>query len=216
MFKNSNGTTNTDAVWSYIDTMRLTQSYLRMEVNLSTAVTQYTFAVTTQQKTNPNNTELLLNLQDSFVVNEVGFFVGYPSSATDATFQLNTFANVVADADFASTQLWWTAGIFSLAINNEIIVPKWDLNRHFYIPQTQAATFIVGTTTGQSTSPMDQKRLAEDGFYPMEPNCLLIGSKNNVPTVNLPYAIPAIVAETAPRGIFIVRGVLAQNSTPVQ
>jgi hypothetical protein len=143
---------NPAAASAYVDTMRLTQSFLRLELPLAITTTNYTFAVTQQQKGGAAtfNTEQLLNLQDSFVVNEIGFYITLNSSATDTTAQLKTFMNVPVDTNAAAMQAYWTSGIFNLQVNNEVIIPAWDLNRHFYIPQTQAATFVVGTTTGQS------------------------------------------------------------------
>lgn len=199
---------------AYIDTMRLTQSYLRMELALTTTTTNYVFAVTPQQKGGAVtfNTEQLLNLQDSFVINEMFLGIGLPSSATDPTFQPKTFMNSL-DTNAVAMQGWWTGGVFSLQVNNETIIPAWDVVRHFYIPQTQATTFVASTQTGPASSPQDQKRLGEDGFYPMEPNCLLIGSKNSRPIVTLPLALTAVTASS--RAILVVRGVLAQNSTVV-
>lgn len=205
---------NEPAVTAYVDSMRLTQSFLRFELPLAVTTTNYVFAVTQQQKASAAtfNTEKLLELQDSFVVNEVWFGIGLPASATDPTFQPKTFMNSL-DANAVAMQEWWTSGIFTLQVNNETIIPAWDVARHFYIPQTQFNTFVAAAQTGQASSSQDQKRDAEDGWYPMEPNCLLIGSKNSRPIVTLPLAMTAVTANS--RCIMRVRGVLAQNSTVV-
>lgn len=206
---------NPAAVEAFVDSMRLTQSFLRMELAATITTTNYTFAVTAQQKgVAPNNTEQLLTLQDSFVVNEVGFFLGHAGSATDPTFELDTYCNIIKWTNAAAMTEWWASGVFNLRVNNEVIVPAWDLNRNFYRPQTQQQTFVAAAQTGASTNTQDQKRLAEDGFYPCEPNLLFIGSKNTIPQVILPLAFTAVDASS--RVIMVVRGILAQNSTPVR
>jgi hypothetical protein len=50
----------------------------------------------------------------------------------------------------------------------------------------------------------------------MEPNVVLVGSKNNQVSLNLPAAISTLQASTAPRIIVIFNGILAQNVTPVR
>ena len=97
----------------------------------------------------------------------------------------------------------------SVVINNRQILPSWDILRHLYVPQTQQD--VLAPTTKQ-----DQNDATEFGYYPVEPNLVLVGSKNNVINLELPGAISVLEAGTAPRIVVIMRGILAQNVTPVR
>jgi hypothetical protein len=78
-----------------------------------------------------------------------------------------------------------------------------------YVPQTQQGAASTATT-------IDQNDATEFGYYPVEPNIVLVGSKNNVISLELPGAISTLQATTAPRIVVIMRGILAQNVTPVR
>src|SRR3979490_1782330 len=67
---------------------KLTQSYLRLEQLLVVGVTQYQFRVLVNEATPQGfNTERRLNLQDTFIPSEVGFFIELPTSTSDDTFK---------------------------------------------------------------------------------------------------------------------------------
>jgi hypothetical protein len=183
---------------------RCTQSYLRLELALSTSITNYNFSILNQTQGTQFNTEQRLNLQDSFVVSELGIFIGRPSSATDTTFELDTYANTTKYTNAAAMNAIFN-GKLQIAVNNDVLVPAWDVQRHFYRPQTQL--------TAATNSPLDQKRIGEDVFYPVEPNLIMIGQKNTVPSIQLPTALTAVDANS--RLIIVMRGILAQNSTVV-
>ena len=183
---------------------KLTQSFLRLELALSTAVTRYQFQILNQTAGSQFNTEQRLNLQDSFVISSLGVFIGKPSGSTDTTFELDTYCDTVKYTNAAAMNAIYNS-VLQIAVNNDVIVPAWDVSRHFYRPQTQ--------TTAAANSPLNQKRLAEDGFYAVEPNITAVGSKNTVISVNLQAALSAVDANS--RLIVYLRGVLAQNSTVV-
>jgi hypothetical protein len=194
--------------------LKLSQSEIRCEVKLTTATTNFNFGVTTIQSNTDNviyNTEKRLNQQDSLVVNEYGIFIRKPASATDTTDALFTYANPntfsTANVATALNGTLYSHGQFQVTVNNDVVVPARGLFNHKYIPQTQGAVGI----TGQTIFPLDQQRGAEDGFITMEPNLVLIGSKNYMPQIILPAALAA--AETNQRVVLIFRGILAQNST---
>jgi hypothetical protein len=189
---------------SNLKSFKCTQSYLRLEQALSTTKTNYAFQVLNQTTGSQFNTEQRLNLQDSFVVSEMAFFIGKPSSSTDTTYELDTYCDATKYTNAAAMNAVYNA-LLAITVNNIVIVPAWDLSRHFYRPQTQL--------TGAANSPLDQKRLAEDGFYPVEPNITLIGSANSQLIVNLQASLSAVDANS--RLICYLRGVLAQNSTSV-
>jgi hypothetical protein len=194
------------------DTAKLTQSFLRTENVMTTTATKYQFTILNNQNNTSGtifNTEQRLNQQDSFVTAMWGVFISKPASATDAAFILHTYPNaqVFTTANAAAAAETIYNSIFQLSVNNDIILPAWDVSRHRLVPQTQNGVIITAQTIG----PIDEIDLGSDGFYPVEPNIVFIGSKNNVLTLLLPAALAAV--ETTERVSVIFRGVLAQNST---
>lgn len=189
---------------------KLTQSALRLEQQTSLTKTQYIFPALVNNNGPANslfNTEIRLNLQDSFVVSSWGWFLAKPLSAVDATFVLQTFPDVLIFATAGSNVALETIynSIVQVAVNNDIILPVWDMNRHRMVPQSQQ----VAVAPAQ----ISQFDGSSDGYYPVEPNFMLIGSKNSIITLTLPAALA--VVETFGRIVTIFRGVLAQNSTSI-
>jgi hypothetical protein len=189
----------------------LSQSYLRSEVAMSTSTTSYQIPILVNSAGTSFPTNNLLNLQDGFVVSSIGIFVAIPAAATTTAFPLYTYPNATAfSTSGASTALYnLYGGKLSVVVNNRQIVPSWDLYRHLYVPQTQQGAAATATT-------IDQNDATEFGYYPCEPNIVLVGSKNNVISLELPGAISTLQASTAPRIVVIMRGILAQNVTPVR
>lgn len=189
--------------------VKLTQGTLRFEQPLVAGQTMINFPVLDNQAVF-SNTEDRLILQDSFIISGIKIATGAPSSATDNTFLLDSYPNVVkyGAAPAAALGAFWNATNMQIAVNNDIILPKWDTFRHFNSPETQQ-TAALG-----AGSPGDQDRGAFDGWYPVEPNIVLIGSKNT--TIQLLFkgaGLTSVLANS--RAIVMVRGVLAQNSTVV-
>jgi hypothetical protein len=106
----------------------------------------------------------------------------------------------------------WYNSSLQLVVNNRQIIPSYDLYRHYSVPQTQTATAVGYSTSTNNTK--DQHSGADSGFYPVEPGWVLVGSKNNTLTVNLPQAMGTVDANS--RAVIIFRGHLAQNVTPVR
>lgn len=183
------------------------QSFLRLEQPLATNKTQYLFPILINQN-NPQiyNTEQRLNLQDSFVVSSIQFAVGLPSSVNDATFKKNTYLNPAIYTEYAAMGVIYN-GQLKLSVDNVTFIPNWDLERHLFIPETQQ------TADPGAASPLDQYDASTFGYYPVEPNTVLIGSKNLELSVTLPAAPSAV--DTNARMIITLRGILAQNSTSV-
>lgn len=205
--------TNDRDCMEWVEALKLSQSEIRLECELNALSTQFIFGVTPNQVNNVNfqfNTERRLQLQDSLCVNEYGFFVGNPASRIDTTWNLRTYGNQV---DFTAAQAaainstLYSHGWFELRCNNDVIMPYRPLFNHLYKPQTQE-TAALG-----AGAPDDQVRGAEDGFITDEPNIVFIGSKGYVPSVNIPVALAA--AAGFERGVLMLRGILAQNSTVV-
>ncbi len=196
----------------------LSQSYLRLEVSLSTSITNYQFPVlvndVSASATAATNLEQRLNLQDAFYVSQIGLFFGVPSSSTATNFQLCTYPNttVFSAANTATSLFNWYNSSLSLTVNNRQIVPAYDLYRHYSVPQTQTAADIYYSASGIDSR--DQQDGGTSAFYPIEPGWVLVGSKQNTLQVQLASAMQAV--ETNSRAILILRGHLAQNVTPVR
>lgn len=201
------------ACMNYVESLKLSQNEIRLEVNLATTSSNFVFGLTpNQQNTSGVNflTENRLNLQDTFCVNEYGILVAQASGNNDTTFKMNTYGNtqIFAAADAAALDsTFYANGGFQIKCNNDVIVPYRGLWNHYYAPQTQQ-TAALG-----AASPKDQQRGAEDGFITAEPNVVLVGSKNYVPEIVLKAAMASAAANL--RCILIFRGILAQNSTVV-
>jgi len=191
----------------------LSQSYIRSEVAMSTTTTSYQIPILVNSVGAGTNfaTNNLLNLQDAFVVSSIGVFVAIPAASTTTAFKLYTYPSPVdiSTAGAAAALYNLYNGKLSVVVNNRQIVPSWDLYRHLYVPQTQQGHAATATT-------IDQNDATEFGYYPCEPNIVLVGSKNNVISLELPGAISTLQASTAPRIVVILRGILAQNVTPVR
>ncbi len=199
--------------WNYVNSRKLSQHEIRLEVELNILNNRFVFGLTPNQANTTGvvfNTENRLQLQDSLVVSEYGLFVAQPTSRTDTAYILNTYGNtqVFAAADAAALDsTFYSNGYFSTKVNNDVVIPYRGLFNHWYKPQTQQ-TAALGPG-----APKDQLRGAEDGMITQEPNLLLIGSKNYIPEIVLPGTLASAAAFL--RCILIYRGVLAQNSTVV-
>jgi len=193
----------------------LSQSYIRTEVAMSTSVTQYTLPILVNSANQAGGTTFatmnLLNLQDAFVVSQIGIFTAIPASSTTTAFPLYTYPNASAYTTTGAAAALYNLynGSMSITVNNRQVMPSYDIYRHLYVPQTQQGAAATAST-------IDQNDASEFGYYPIEPNIVLVGSKNNQITLNLPAAIGTLQATTAPRIVVIFRGILAQNVTPVR
>ena len=191
----------------------LSQSYIRSEVAMSTSTTSYQIPILVNSVGASSNfaTNNLLNLQDAFVVSSIGVFVSIPAASTTTAFPLYTYPNASAFTTSGAAAALYNLynGKLTVVVNNRQIVPAWDLYRHLYVPQTQQGAAATATT-------IDENDATEFGYYPVEPNIVLVGSKNNVISLELPGAISVLQASVAPRIVVIMRGILAQNVTPVR
>jgi hypothetical protein len=191
----------------------LSQSYLRSEVAMSTSTTSYQIPILVNSVGAGTNfaTNNLLNLQDGFVVSSIGIFTAIPAASTTTAFPLYTYPNSTAYSTSGASAALYNlyGGKLSIVVNNRQIVPSYDIYRNLYVPQTQQGAASTAST-------IDQNDASEFGFYPIEPNIVLVGSKNNVVSLELPGAISTLQAGVAPRIVVIMRGILAQNVTPVR
>jgi hypothetical protein len=192
----------------------LSQSYLRFEAPLSTSQTTYTFDTLVNENTNPNFvTQNKLNLQDAFVVSGIGFFLAVPdtSGTTETAFPLLSYPTQTkfsATAKDAAYTIY--NGQMQLTVNQRTIITGWDLSRHYMVPQTQA---LINPSAFSPFNAIDEINLATDGFYPAEPNIVMVGSKKNILQVQLNTGLATVQANS--RLVCVFRGILAQNVTPV-
>lgn len=197
----------------FVNSLKLSQSEIRLEVGINVANNIFTFGVTPNQASSSNikfKTEKRLELQDSLCCNEYGLFVGLPADDDDGSFEYFPYGNEVvfgAAGAAAINGTFYKNGNFQVRCNNDVIAPYRGLYNHMYVGQTQQ-TAALG-----AASPMDQFRGAEDGFITSEPNLVYIGSKNYQPQIVLPEALAS--ASATLRAVLIIRGILAQNSTVV-
>ena len=195
----------------------LSQSYLRLEVALSTTNTLYQFPVLVNDTTTGAaqfNTEQRLNLQDAFYASHMGLFFCKPGSSTATNFQLVTYPNasIFSSANTATSLYNWYNGTLSLTVNNRQIIPALDLYRFYSVPQQQQTTDADYTSSGIDY--LDQQVGADSGCYPVEPGIVFVGSKQNVLQVQLKTSMAAV--ESNIRAVIMFFGHLAQNVTPIR
>lgn len=198
---------------AYIDSLKMSQTEIRLEVGLTATATQFKFALTGNMQNSSGVqflTENRLDLQDSLICNEMGIFVAQTSGVNDTAYQLSTYGNTqrFAAADAAAlNSTFYSNGSLRILCNKDVIMPYRGLFNFLYKPQTQQ-TAALG-----AGSPDDEIRGAQDGMITVEPNILLIGSKGYDITIDLKTNLASAAANM--RAVIIFRGVLAQNSTPV-
>jgi hypothetical protein len=203
--------------------VRLTQSSLFLTKPINAAVTTYNFDVLETQTATLQNDEIRLNLNDEFIITQIGMYLvgnvnGTPGRIlfTTPPFELNT---TQADrlTDFYN-------GAFKIAINNIVYMEKWDTYKHQTIGTTQFQSFQLGVATPPAFA---EKNLAKDGMYGVEPMITLSGAKKNDLTLQIPAAITAGtfqwtdytgVAQTIniDRVGLLLRGFNAQNGATFQ
>lgn len=194
---------------SVVDLFRMTQSELRLEQPLTTTNNLLTFPILNNiqnQSGGQFNTEIRLAQQDSFVPTRVGIFFGLPSSSTDTSFKLYPYPSPFIFTNAAAMEAYYS-GVMNITINNDKYVKNWLLMRHRKANQTQQ------TSAYGAGSPLDQMDMDDDGFVPMQPYCLFIGSQDIQIQHALPLAPSAVDANT--RIVIRWQGVIAQNSTVV-
>lgn len=195
--------------------VKLTQSALRLENLIATNRTNYVFAVLVNAVNNSSNTvfntEIRLNQQDSFITSSLRFYIGEPSSAVDATWVDYTYPSpvVFSTAGEAAALETLYKGQLKITVNNVVVLPTMSLSRFRFVPFAQKAT-AAANQNGIGDDSIDS---SSDGLTMIEPNVILVGSKNSIVEINLPAAVGTIAAAGFTRMGLEFRGLLAQNST---
>ena len=187
------------------DHAKLTQSYLRSEVALSTSIANYHIPVLVNDTQNGASrvNEKRLNLQDIFITTEISVVIGVGAGTATAA-KLYTYPNSTVFTSATDDNLWSIYnGYLNLTINNEQVLPAWDVLRHYFVPQTQ-----------QSASTTDQWAASQDSFYPVEPGIVMNGAANINFQLTANGAPATVLADSF---IAVVqRGILCQNVTTVK
>ena len=192
---------------------KLTQSFLRSEVALSTSVANYHIPVLVNDTQNGSVrvNERRLNLQDIFITTEIDVLIGIGSStATDSKLYSYPNATVFSTAGAATALYSIYNGYLNLTINNEQVMPAWSVLRHLFVPQTQGGVGV----TAQTIFPIDQINFGEDASYPVEPGIVMNGAAN----INMQLTCNGAPAAIQSNSFICVvqRGILCQNVTTVK
>lgn len=195
-----------------VEHAKLTQSYLRSEVALSTSIANYHIPVLVNDTQNGASrvNEKRLNLQDIFITTEIAVLIGVGASTNTAaplyTYPNSTVFTASTDTDLLSIY----NGYLNLTINNEQVLPAWDVLRHYFVPQTQGGVGI----TAQTVFPVDQWSASQDAFYPVEPGIVMNGAAN----INFQLTANGAPASVLANSFIAViqRGILCQNVTTVK
>lgn len=196
----------------WVNNRKWSQSEVRLEVELNTQTSNFLFALTNNDQ-NTNGlifrTEQRLDSQDTLVASEYGVFLGNPTSRDDTTYDVFSYANIVA---FAAADIpglrgtFFKNGSFYCTADKDVVIPYRGLIAHYKANQTQQ-TAALG-----AGSPQDQVDGSEDGYITAEPNFYLIGTKGYRPQIVMKTALTSLTNQFT-RAIIIFRGNLAQNST---
>jgi hypothetical protein len=180
--------------------VRLTQSSLFLTQAIDPTKSTYDFDVLENQTQSLTSDQIRLNLNDEFVITDLGVYL-YGSyntyNAETGVFtelgkQLFTYVpyelgleNSWASPKYNIALKNVYAGTLKIAVNNIVYLEKFDTRESEVITQTQFANHDAGIS--DSTSP--NNNFGEDGMVKFSPMITLSGAKKNDITVRLPSAV---------------------------
>jgi hypothetical protein len=133
----------------------LSQSYLRAETTLA-SLSIYKFKVQQGQQPSPTASEVLLNLNDQFVITH--FFVGlqvFTTAGITTTARLNLPVDTYADPTKYTGDTANAAGIYNatlqMAFNRVEYLPNFPVRSFLRVPVTQSGAFL--RTAGTVATP---------------------------------------------------------------
>lgn len=204
--------------------VRLTQSSLYLTKPISPTQTSYNFDVLETQSATLVENEIRLNLNDEFIVTQIGFYL--QASVTDRMGSslgrvLLTHPQTNQEAGLGTLNNFYQ-GAFQIAVNNVIYLDKWDTQKHKFTPRTQYGNFATPT---QAVN--DSNNFSRDAMYSVEPLVTLSGAKKNDLKLQLPSAITGgnfnviendniPTTYTIDRVCILLRGLNAQNGASFQ
>jgi hypothetical protein len=171
--------------------VRLTQSSLFITKDIDPTKSNYDFDVLENQTQTLQPDEIRLNINDEFIVTDLGVYLygrwsaSTPEGAKIGTgTQLLTYAPCELDGTaLLSKDLY--AGQLKIAVNNIVYLEKWDTRKHELVTRTQFASQLAGTTV--ATIPSND--FSSDGMMPFSPLLTLSGAKKNDISIRLPQSI---------------------------
>ena len=203
--------------------VRLTQSTLLLIKQISATTTTYNFDVLESQNQGVLPEEIRLNLNDEFIVTEIGYYLKgeLNSERGRSNFKLFTTPPIELATDFAALNDAY-AGQLKILVNNINFIDRWDLQKHQKVARQQYANFA--TPNQASLAEFASER---DGMYNCSPMITLSGAKKNDIQTVLPYAITAqsnqLVCDDGQKIdikinalCVLFRGFLAQNGAAFQ
>ena len=200
----------------------LSQSDIRSEILLNVNKTRYQFGINNNDVAPGQvlyNTERRLALNDVFYVSQIGYYFRILSTTAGNTdFNSQLFTHIPGQFSGAinlnqGAALW--DGNLTLSILNRVVIPEWDLTRHYEVPQTQYPVFTTPSATAQYPV-NDEFYGSQSGMYPTEPMWILDGSYDNVLEVNYNNALTIAGLSTCTiHMVVVMRGILAQNCSKV-
>lgn len=207
--------------------VRLTQSTLFLSKPISATSTVYNFDVLESQTQTLQGDEIRLNLNDEFIVTQLGFYLQasvLSKGADTGAKVLFTYAPFEQNSASAGAINNFWNGAFQIAVNNIIYLDKYDLKKSMYVPRTQMNGFNLITGIPATIPSVD---FSKDGMYATEPLITLSGAKKNNLTITLPTAISGATFTVndnsgqatdyiIDRVICVARGLNAQNGASFQ
>jgi hypothetical protein len=168
--------------------VRLTQSTLFLTKPISPTTTVYNFDVLESQTQTLQNDEIRLNLNDEYIVTQIGFYLQgkvFSRGLDTGKRILTTYAPYQNDFAEANKLSSFYDGAFQIAVNNIIYLDKYDTRKSMYTPITNSQSLLAGTNTGT----LDSIDFSKNGLNDTEPLLTLSGAKKNSLTLTLPSAL---------------------------
>jgi hypothetical protein len=204
--------------------VRLTQSTLILSKPLSASQTTYSFDVLETQNATLVGTEQRLNLNDEFIITQLGIYL--QATVTDGAGAVNYgtkwFSYVPAQVNAGAGVLNPVYnGSLQIAVNNVVYLDKFDTGKSLCVPRTQDANF-----TTPSNATLGSTNYNKDGMVQIEPMLTLSGAKKNNLIINLasaatPFSLTTTSNTGTTKYVFdriaiVCRGLNAQNGASFQ
>lgn len=172
--------------------VRLTQSTLFLTKPINPTTTVYNFDVLESQTQTLEGNEIRLNLNDEYIITQIGFYLqGKVLTKTETGYAdtgkrvLITYAPFQTDAVEATKLASFYDGAFQIAVNNIVYLDKYDTRKAEVTPITNNQSLLAGT----NSAAMNSIDFSSNGLYGTEPLLTLSGAKKNTLQLTLPSAI---------------------------
>jgi len=181
----------------YPNMPRITRSSLVLIQTFTSGNTSLNFPVLTTQ-TPLGATEIRLNLNDEFVISEMGLYLyGAVGTTTGPAGTLSnlfwTYSPMQLSNTFVGIQPFYDSGQFTLTIDQIQYIRAWDTNQHEIIPRTQHGQYQAATAAiAQVNATLSSRNTNEDGFVEMTPTITLSGARTNVLSIAWPNGLTPV------------------------